>query len=429
MVTLGNRVTGRQHRRIPLLLLVTLALLLSACGGGSTPTPSPEATATEPGASTGSPVAQTSPTAEPTATPATAETPAPEPTPTEEPTPTPSGPVPYTIEVFATNLVIPWELVFLPDGRIFVTERPGRVRVIENGELRPEPVAVISDVAHSGEGGLLGMALDPDFANNHWVYLYYTYASGGALQNKVVRYTEADNQLHDPQVIIEGIPGATIHNGGRIKFGPDGKLYVTTGDAAIPELAQDLTSVAGKILRLNPDGSIPSDNPFPGSPIYSFGHRNPQGLAWEPGTNEIYATEHGPVAHDEVNLIKPGANYGWPIMAGNEGPGNGYTPPVIESGNNTWAPSGGTFVTGHTFPQWRGSLLFGSLRGTTLWQLDIPGGGSPPALEAIVSGDYGRLRNVIEAPDGTLYLLTNNQDGRGAPGSQDDRILRIVPQP
>ncbi|MDI3341672.1 MAG: PQQ-dependent sugar dehydrogenase [Sphaerobacter sp.] len=353
--------------------------------------------------------------------------------PTESGTPTTEPPRPaqvaYAVETFVAGLEIPWELRFLPDGRIFVTERRGRVRVIENGQLRPEPVATIAEVAHAGEGGLLGMALDPDFANNHWLYLYYTYATGGGLANRVVRYTEAGNTLVDPVVILDGIPGAEIHDGGRIAFGPDGKLYITAGDASQEDLAQDLNSLAGKILRLNPDGSVPADNPFPGSPIYSYGHRNPEGLAWQPGTNTLYATEHGPAAHDEVNLIQPRANYGWPDMVGNEGPQNGYTPPVIESGDATWAPAGATFVQGGTFPQWTGSLLFASLRGEALWWLNIPAGGNPPPLEAIISGDLGRLRNVVEGPDGYLYILTNNRDGRGDPAPDDDRILRIVPQP
>lgn len=404
-----------------LVLMLTVAI---ACGGtDSTPIPTSVAAvaAATPTATASSPTATTAAT--PVASPAAADTA------TAEPTTAPSGPVAYTVETFVSGLVIPWEMRFLPDGRIFVTERPGRVRVVENGQLRPEPVATIPDVAHEGEGGLLGLALDPDFAANHWVYLYYTYPAGGGLANKVVRYTETNNTLVDPVVILDGIPAASIHDGGRIAFGPDGKLYVTTGDAAVPELAQDLGSLAGKILRINPDGSIPPDNPFPGSPVYSYGHRNPEGLAWQPGTDALYSTEHGPSGHDEVNLIQPGANYGWPAMRGTEGPSNGYTPPVIESGGNTWAPAGATFVEGTTFPQWTGSLLFGSLRGTTLWRLDIPGGSSPPALEPIISDDYGRLRDVVEGPDGNLYILTSNRDGRGSPADDDDRILRIVPQP
>jgi glucose/arabinose dehydrogenase len=252
------------------------------------------------------------------------------------------------------------------------------------------------------------------------------------VKNRVVRYTVQDRAgargLTDPRVIIANIPGGSIHNGGRIAFGPDGKLYVTTGDASSPDSAQDLASLAGKILRLNADGTVPSDNPFPNSPVYSYGHRNPQGLAWQPGTNQLYATEHGSSAHDEVNRIMPGGNYGWPTAQGNTGQREGFIPPVLESGaNDTWAPSGATFVTGTTFPQWQGSLLFAGLRSTTLWQLTIPASGTP-RLTPVLEDTYGRLRLVREGPDGAIYGLTSNQDGRGSPTGTDDRVIRLVPQ-
>lgn len=331
----------------------------------------------------------------------------------------------FRVETVATGLEAPWEIAFLPDGRIFVTERPGRVRVMQDGELTPDPVATIDEVAARGEGGLLGMALHPDFQRNHWLYLYFTSGSEGGLENRVVRYTEASNQLTEPVTIIDGIPAAGIHDGGRIAFGPDGKLYITTGDAAQSDLAQDRSSLAGKILRLNPDGSIPSDNPFPGSPVLSYGHRNPEGLAWQPGTNQLFATEHGPGGHDEVNIIHPGANYGWPEMQGNAGHPDGFTP-LIESGDDTWAPTGATFVQGDAFPQWQGNLLFASLRGRTLWRLDLRAVNATPALEPVLTG-YGRLRAVVQGPDGMLYVLTSNRDGRGSPTDQDDRVLRLVP--
>ncbi len=328
-------VSGRSWRRGALALLLLVA---TGCGGGeatgqaatspagagatsagvsATPTAT---TAASPSPATGtSAPGGTPPTATPSATATTAMT-----------TPRPAATVPagaatsatptavdFQVETVAEGLDTPWDLAFAPDGRIFFTERPGRLRVIEGGRLRPEPVATIPEVVERGEGGLLGLALDPDFAGNGHLYLYHTYSgSDGGLRNRVVRYTLADRAgargLTEPRVILDDIPAAAIHNGGRIAFGPDGKLYVTTGDAAAPALAQDRDSLAGKILRLNPDGSVPDDNPFPGSPVYSYGHRNPQGLAWQPGTGQLYATEHGPSAHDEVNLIAPGDNYGWP---------------------------------------------------------------------------------------------------------------------
>lgn len=343
-------------------------------------------------------------------------------------TPPASGPVAYKVDTVATGLRIPWAMVFLPDGRILLTERPGRVRLIQGGKLDPKPVATISDVLPLGEGGLLGITISPSFSDNHWVYVYYTHRTASGPRNQVVRYTMENQQLHDPKVIIGNIPAASNHDGGRIKFGPDGKLYITTGDAMSPQLAQDRSSLAGKILRVNPDGSIPSDNPFPNSPVYSYGHRNPEGLAWQPGTGQLYATEHGNVGHDEVNKILPGHNYGWPEMQGNVGARQGFTGPVIESGpNTTWAPSGATFVQGNAFPQWTGHLLFASLRGQTLWNLNLDDGNTPK-LTSIIQGKYGRLRAVVEAPDGTLYLLTSNRDGHGQPQPGDDRVLHIVPR-
>ena len=316
----------------------------------------------------------------------------------------------------------------MPDGRIFVTERPGRLRVIENGRLRAEPVATVPAVVEQGEGGLLGLALPPDFATSGNLYLYHTYRDGGT-KNRVVRYMLTDRAgargLGGQRIIIDNIPGASNHNGGRIAFGPDGKLYVTCGDAANTALAQDRASLAGKILRLEPDGAIPADNPFPGSPIYSYGHRNPQGLAWQPDTNQLYATEHGSSANDEVNRIVAGGNYGWPTVTGTQTQ-PGFIAPVLTSGaNNTWAPSGATFVRAATFPQLRGALLFAGLRSTTLWRLNVDGA---PALTPLLSDEYGRLRAVAEGPDGNLYVLTSSQDGRGKPTAADDRVLRLVPQ-
>jgi glucose/arabinose dehydrogenase len=304
---------------------------------------------------------------------------------------------------------------------------------VVNGQLRTRP-ALTLPVAAVGEGGLLGLALHPDFSRTGWVYLYYTYQTD-QLWNRVVRYRLADDQLVEPQVILDRIPGANIHDGGRIAFGPDGKLYVTTGDARDPEAAQDLASLAGKILRLEPDGSLPPDNPFPGSPVWTYCHRNPQGLAW---TNDgrLYATEHGPTgdlglaAHDEVNLIEQGKNYGWPFVVADlvRRPLPDAVPPVAQSGQTTWAPSGATFVRAGSIPQWQGNLLFAGLRSQALWRLVLtPDGRSAVQLEALYQGEFGRLRTVVEGPDGAIYLLTSNRDGRGNPRAEDDRLVRIAP--
>lgn len=329
------------------------------------------------------------------------------------------------VEVVAKNLEIPWAMAFAQDGRLFLTERVGRVRVIRDGRLLPEPWATLQ-VAAIGEAGLLGVALDPEFPRTPFVYLYHTYQDPqGRLWNRVVRFREQGGRGVAPTMLLDRIPGASIHDGGRLKFGPDGKLYVTTGDAANPRLSQDLRSLAGKILRLNADGSIPTDNPFPGSPVYSYGHRNPQGLAWHPKTRRLYSTEHGPSGSDEVNVIQPGGNYGW----GAEGRGGSpLIPPLLTSGFETWAPSGATFYGGNRLP-WTGDLLFGALRGRHLHRvvLQAPDFTRVRSDEALFGGTFGRIREVVEGPDGFLYLATNNQDGRGSPASDDDGILRIAP--
>lgn len=345
-----------------------------------------------------------------------------------EPQPAPPVQAPFEprVEVVASGLSTPWSLAFAPDGRLFFTERPGRVRVVVGGQLQPEPVAVL-DVAATGEAGLMGLALSPAFQQDGLLYVMYTYrGAGGNLVNRVSRLTVQGNRASNEQVILDGIPGSGIHDGGRLKFGPDGKLYVATGDAAVPALAQSLDSLAGKILRLNPDGSVPADNPFPGSPIFSLGHRNPQGLAWQPGTGRLYATEHGAVGNDEVNLIEPGRNYGWPVVQGQQqdarfvGPVALYNPRV--------APAGAVFYDGTRLAPWQGSLFFTTLAGQHLHRLVLGGADGRQVLgeERLYEGVYGRLRDVVQGPDGFLYFTTSNRDGRGNPAAQDDRILRVV---
>lgn len=334
------------------------------------------------------------------------------------------------VETVVGNLGIPWSVDFAPDGRIFLTERAGRIRVIREGRLDPQPWATIQ-VAHRGEGGLLGLAIAPDFSRSRFVYLYYTYQDDSRVLNRVVRMVDREGRGQVDKVIIEGIPGTTVHDGGRLKFGPDGKLYITTGDARQPSQAQDRSSLAGKILRLNPDGTIPDDNPFSGSPIYSLGHRNPQGLAWHPDTRTMYAAEHGPsgdlglCCRDEVNVVEAGKNYGWPEASGRGGAPR-FVDPIADSGaNETWAPSG---ILVPSRGPWRGSLLMTALRGTHLRRLVLAGPEFTrvSSQEVYFRGELGRLRDVIQGPDGTIYLITNNTDGRGQPRPNDDKLLRVV---
>ena len=337
----------------------------------------------------------------------------------------------YKVETIAENLEIPWEIAFAPDGRIFFTERVGNLRVIENGQLNPEPVTSI-DVG-AGEGGLLGLALDPSFEQNHFLYLYYTYSEFPFTYNKVVRYTEKDNVLADEIILVDKIPGAAWHDGGRLKFGPDEKLYITTGEAGNADSAQDLNSLGGKILRVNPDGSVPSDNPFADSIIFSYGHRNPQGIDWDPVTGKLVSSEHGPsgergFAHDEINVIESGKNYGWPKVIGGEHNPD-FVDPILHTGDDTWAPSGATFYDSDNIPEWENKYFVATLRGSHLRMLDLNiEENQVISSEALFSNTFGRLRDASMGPDGNLYLLTSNRDGRGSPAENDDRILRIVPK-
>jgi glucose/arabinose dehydrogenase len=314
------------------------------------------------------------------------------------------------------------------------TERPGRVRVYENGKLRPQPLFTVPDVEPKGESGLMSVALHPQFSSNHLLYLSYAYNTGGQLV-RVVRYRETPTGLTDRKIILENIPAAQFHAGCRLRFGPDGKLYITTGDATQRELAQKLDSLAGKILRLNDDGSVPPDNPFISTAnarpeIWSYGHRNPQGIDWQPSTNLLWETEHGPSGFDgpgggdEVNIVESGKNYGWPVIhhrathAGMESPVLEYTPAC--------APASGMFYRASVFPQFKGNFFFGCLVGRRIIRV-VADGRSVVSQENLLEGKYGRIRDVAEGPDGFIYFSTSNRDGRGQPAADDDRILRLVP--
>ena len=333
-------------------------------------------------------------------------------------------------EVVARKLNIPWSIDWTPDRTALFTERGGDLRIIQDGILLPDPIFSV-DVDDEEEGGLLGIAVDPDFEENHYIYMYQTYESNGITLNKVVRYTLANMTVSEDLVLVDGIPGAPYHDGGRIQFGPDGNLYITTGDAGRPSLAQDLGSLAGKILRITSDGTIPQDNPFDNSAVWSWGHRNPQGMDWDESGNLI-ATEHGPSgelgeAHDEINLILRGANYGWPEIVGDESM-EGMQDPLLHTGNETWAPSGSEFYDGGLIPGWTGKYFVANLLGEHLRMIDLDlSNNGTPSHEGLFEGQFGRLRDVQTGPDGFLYLLTSNQDGRGSPVSNDDRIIRVVP--
>ncbi len=338
------------------------------------------------------------------------------------------------VEVWVNGLEVPWSLLFLDDKRALVSERPGRIRLIREGKLLDTPYAVL-DVEAIGEGGLMGLAKHPRFPHEPHLYAMYTYREGERIGNRVVRLRDEGERGVVEGVIVDGIPGARFHNGGRIAFGPDGMLYITTGEIFQGELAQDLTSLGGKILRVTPEGDIPSDNPFPGSPIYSLGHRNPQGLAWHPQTKELFASEHGPSGegfrrgHDEINRIVKGGNYGWPRIVG-RGNSSTYIDPVV-LWTETTPPAGMTFVRSPLFPNWENDLLVATLRSQALVRIRLrktPQGYQVVEIEELLKNRFGRLRDIVEGPDGALYLLTSNRDGRGRPLPGDDTIYRLLPE-
>ncbi|EKQ54458.1 MULTISPECIES: PQQ-dependent sugar dehydrogenase [unclassified Clostridium] len=334
---------------------------------------------------------------------------------------------PYEIQLIAENLYVPWAIAISDDGVLYVTERSGTIRVIKDGKLQTQPLITFGPPFISqGEGGLMGIALDPNYSQNHYLYVMHSYGQGEVMFNRVVRLIENNNNAVIDKIILDKIPGGRIHNGGRIKVGPDQKLYITTGDSGDSSLAQDLSSTAGKILRIELDGIIPIDNPFANSPIYSLGHRNPEGLAWN-SDNVLYESEHGQIAHDEINIIKPGANYGWPLVQGDiESSETKTQKPLIQSGDETWAPSGISFVRKGP---WKGNLLVAALRGQQLLSLSLNGNGTKVInIESLFKNEYGRLREVTENKDGSIYLTTSNRDGRGNPSVNDDRIIRLIPK-
>jgi aldose sugar dehydrogenase len=331
------------------------------------------------------------------------------------------------VDTVVSNLEVPWALSFAPDGRLFVAERPGRVRIVDLATWTSELALTLDDVSRQGEAGLLGLALAPDFAATRHVFLYYTAVTGNATVNRIVRYRESGGRLGERALLLDNVPAAGIHDGGRLRFGPDGLLYATAGDAANSGLAQDPASLAGKFLRIERDGTTPRSNPF-GSPVFSWGHRNPQGFDWHPTTGEIWATEHGNSGNDEINVIRIGVNYGWPTIEGAQTFPN-MEPPVT-SFSPSIAPSGAAFYQGARFPSFVGNLFAATLRGTHLLRLVVDAPARRIARqERLLDGTLGRLRDVVVGPDGSLYLATNNRDGRGSPVAADDRIIRLSPAP
>ncbi len=399
------------------------------------------------------------------------------PTPSENPdwdAPSDSPRVDVGVETLVENLAVPWDIAFTGEGDLYVTERTGRIVRFDSGELTEvvRPVDAIDAGAlepgsdeepwwvDGGEGGTLGVAVHPEFPTEEYVYAYYTAATNGGKENRVVRYdTGADDPAGTEERLIEGIPASNIHNGGRIRFGPDGNLWVTTGDANVPERAQEKSFLGGKVLRVTPEGDPAPDNPGGGDPrVFTYGHRNPQGIDWLPSGVPV-ASEHGPTRRDEVNVLLPGGNYGWAVARG--GPGDGqwdsygaheeFVPPVLNTGpDRGWAPTGATFYTGEKLPAWRNRFVVGGLVSQSVWVVTLtpPGGDLPPldgearrytadwlhpaytaSVHRVLQDELGRVRHVAQSPDGELYAITSNRDGRarnGFPRERDDVLVRLT---
>lgn len=333
--------------------------------------------------------------------------------PTESAIPAGVKPDEATTSITAQNLDTPWAIAHLPNGDLLTTERTGQLRRIGVNGFQQ----TIDGVRETSEGGLLGLALHPDFANNQLLYVYLTVDKNGTLTNKIERYQLRGDTLQNQTDIITDIPASANHDGGALAFGPDKKLYVTTGDANQSQFAQDTQSLAGKILRLNDNGSVPNDNPFR-NPVWSYGHRNPQGITWD-DKGQLWSTEHGPsgsaTGRDELNLIAKGANYGWPLVSGDETQ-DALRTPIAQSGDSeTWAPGGLAFANG--------SLFFTGLRGQSLYQAKIDENNNV-TLTRHLSEKYGRLR-AVSVYKNNLYISTSNRDGRGSPMANDDKIMKL----
>ncbi|SNT09127.1 Glucose/arabinose dehydrogenase, beta-propeller fold [Micrococcales bacterium KH10] len=369
-------------------LVAGAVLLLASCGGDTasqTPEPNPEIS-----------------------TPAPMPSESAESSDVSEPQPVPAPGVTVGAPATVTNeLTAPWSVAFY--GEIALVNERDSARILEvddAGHLRE--VGTVAQASARGEGGLLGMAVQDDY-----LYAYFTTDHDNRIERYPLSGDTGSLALGSAEVLLADIPAASYHNGGRLAFGPDGMIYATTGDAGDTGLSQDLDSLAGKILRLTPDGEVPSDNPFDGSYIYSYGHRNPQGIAWA-GDGSMFASEFGQNTWDELNIIEPGGNYGWPIVEGIAGD-ESYIDPVQQWEPSEASPSGIAIVGD--------SIFIANLRGERLREVPVS---APHSSVNYFVGEYGRLRDVVSTPDGGLWVVTNNTDGRGSPGADDDRILNVA---
>jgi glucose/arabinose dehydrogenase len=333
---------------------------------------------------------------------------------------------PGSIRTVKTGLNYPWEIIWGYDNHIWMTERDGKISRIDPVNGNTTFSFTVPDAESNNEGGLLGMALHPNFAQNGFLYVAYNYRNSGSYKEKLVRYTFANNTLNNPTVLLDGIEGSTNHDGSRLWITDEAnpKIFMTTGDASNQSLAQNTSSINGKVLRLNIDGSIPTDNPIPNNRVWSYGHRNQQGLVM--ANNILYASEHGPDIEDELNIIEKGRNYGWP---GVNGPCNGgeasfctannVKEPIWSSGNGTIAVCGLDYYNKNLIPQWKNSLLMLTLKNSSMWQMKLSDDGrSIVQTQSFFKDQWGRLRDLCISPDGKVYVCTSN-------GGNNDVIIEI----
>lgn len=362
------------NRAVPTLVALAFAVALAGCGGGQDAIADGDV-------------------------PNVPSTPAPE-------TPIPETPMPSAPREIASTLKAPWSITF-HGGTPLVSERDSHRIVALDADGAPTEIATIGNVRGTGEGGLLGIAV-----HDGYLYTYFTAGAENRIERRRLNGAGASLSLGPAETVLAGIPAASYHNGGRIAFGPDGMLYATAGDAGTTNRAQDLGSLGGKILRMTPDGKVPGNNPFNGSYVYSYGHRNPQGLAWA-ADGTLYASEFGQDTWDELNVIRPGGNYGWPVVEGKAGDAR-FVDPIQQWRTADASPSGMAISNG--------SIYIANLRGQRLRQIPLS---APDTSTEHYVREYGRLRDVVVAPDGSLWMLTNNTDGRGQPRANDDRIVSV----
>jgi glucose/arabinose dehydrogenase len=340
----------------------------------------------------------------------------------------------YDVESIVNNLAVPWDVAFVDDQTILVTERPGTLRVIKNGNMLDQPLHSFANISTEpgAESGLMSIALDPDYPQNNFLYFSVVVGNPDDSKLQILRFTNTDNGLTEKTILLDNVPAAKYHDGSRIAFGPDGKLYITTGDALLTEQVQDVQSLVGKTLRINANGSIPQDNPFEDSPVWSYGHRNAQGIAWAPNGNQLQ-TEHGPSGFDgppggdEVNLIIKGGNYGWPLVSHQDSIAKATDPLAVYTPAN--APASAAFYNGDKYPALNNCLLFGGLRGEGVYCARVPAPNYDRVTETfrVNTPNHGRIRTVTISPVGDIYYTTSNQDNRGDSYPNADHLYRLIP--